>query len=98
MLNDTSFNDALRIAVSDLGCKTRQKHFNPPWVKGSHVCAGAFSNKQLVIFLLAAPNIHSSFYLPHNIEMKEAKRVCPLESIVTTAITQVIWPKLRHPA
>lgn len=29
--------------------------------------------------------------------MKEAKSVCPLESIVTTAITQVIWPKLRHP-
>lgn len=30
--------------------------------------------------------------------MKEVKGVCPLESIVTTAITQVIWPKLRHPA
>lgn len=29
--------------------------------------------------------------------MKEAKSVCPLKSIVTTAITQVIWPKLRHP-
>ena len=27
--------------------------------------------------------------------MKEAKRVCPLESIVTTAITQVIWPTLK---
>ena len=49
-------------------------------------------------FSLPAPNIHSSFYLPHNIDMKEAKRVCPPQSIVTTAITQVIWPKLRHPA
>lgn len=30
--------------------------------------------------------------------MKEAKRVCPLESVEATAITQVIWPKLRLPA
>lgn len=36
------------------------------------------------------PNIHSSFYLPHNVEIEEAKSVCPLESIVTAAITQVI--------
>lgn len=56
------------------------------------------SEKPLVIFSLLASNIHFSFYLPHNIEIKEAKSVCPLESIVTTAITQVIWPKLRLPA
>lgn len=91
-------NDALRIMISDLGSITCQKHFNLPRVKGSSIYAGACPEKQLLIFSLPAPNIHSSFYLPHNIEMKEAKSVCPLESIVTTAITQVIWPKLRHPA
>lgn len=41
-------------------------------------------------FSLPVPNIHSPFYLPHNVEMEEVKRVCPLESIVTAAITQVI--------
>lgn len=96
--NSTYFNDAPRIMISALGCITCQKHFNLPWVKGSSIDAGVYPEKQLLIFSLPTPNIHSSFYLPHNIEMKEAKSVCPLESIVTTAITQVIWSKLRHPA
>lgn len=48
--NGTSFNDALRIVISDLGCMTCQKRFNLPWVKGSHIYAGVFPDKQLVIF------------------------------------------------
>lgn len=46
---------------------------------------------------LPVPNIHSPFYLAHNVEMEEVKSVCPLESIVTAAITQAIWSKLRRP-
>lgn len=89
------FNDALSILISDFSSITCQRHFSPPWVKGSYIYAGAYPERRLLIFSLPNPNIHSSFSLPHNIEMKEAKSVCPLESIVTTAITQVIWPKLR---
>lgn len=96
--NGTSFNHALWIMISDFGSITCQKCFNLPWVEGSSIDAAVYPEKQLLIFSLPTPNIHSSFYLPHNIEMKEAKSVCPLESIVTTAITQVIWPKLRHSA
>lgn len=92
--NPISFHDVHRI-ISDLGCITCQKHFNLPWIRA--YTSMLVSEKQLVIFFTACPK-YSFFYLPHNVEMKEAKSVCPLESIVTTAITQVIWLKLRHPA
>lgn len=75
-------------------------------VESTLICPGLRAHTSVLVlfqtnswwFFTRCSNIHSSFYLPHNIEMKEAKRVCPLESAVNTAITQVIWPKLRHPA
>lgn len=81
---------------SDGGCITCQKHCNLPRDKGLFIYTGL---RETIgdFFSLTAPK-YSFFYLPHNVEMKEAKNVCPLESIVTTAITQVIWLKLRHPA
>lgn len=70
----TSFKDALRMVISDLGCIMCQKGLNLLQDMDSHIHA-SFRETVGDFFSLPAPNIHFSFYLPHNVEMKEAKCV-----------------------